>query len=308
MRRRGFSVQALGNFKGSRSEILSAMTEMIWQTADGKTPKKTLIGAEVNQWSFVDPSGKRHKRGWNKLCANRKQLISELESNLTEDGRYHIDWTWQGGGRNRCGHIITVEKIGDTIRYYDPQNGQVVSDFYSYIKGIDLSRGINFLRVDNLRVKTDWAADILTKSGASATTGMAASGGISRLRPERLRQIKKDIDEWSETHLPSVKLPNGNNALRDVVKNEKGQDIIVNKGTFSEIYHKNQNRNNLDEIIDVAHDYKEWMPTAELVTPNEQGIHHGFNFNVYRATYNGRTIEIKTKLTDAEYLYNIRFI
>ena len=50
------------------------------------------------------------------------------------------------------------------------------------------------------------------------------------------------------------------------------------------------------------------MPTAELVTPNEQGIHHGFNFNVYRATYNGRTIEIKTKLTDAEYLYNIRFI
>lgn len=177
MRRRGFSVQALGNFKGSRSETLSAMTEMVWQTADGKTPKKTLIGAEVNQWSFVDPSGKRHKRGWNKLCANRKQLISELESNLTEDGRYHIDWTWQGGGRNRCGHIITVEKIGDTIRYYDPQNGQVVSDFYSYIKGIDLSRGINFLRVDNLRVKTDWAADILTKSGASATTGTAASGG-----------------------------------------------------------------------------------------------------------------------------------
>ena len=177
MRRRGFSVQALGNFKGSRSETLSAMTEMVWQTADGKTPKKTLIGAEFNMWSFVDPSGKRHKSGWNKLCANRKQLISELESNLTEDGRYHIDWLWQGGGRNRCGHIITVEKIGDTIRYYDPQNGKIVSDFYSYIKSIDLSHGINLLRVDNLRVKTDWAADILTKSGASATTGTAASGG-----------------------------------------------------------------------------------------------------------------------------------
>lgn len=310
LRRRGFNIQALGNFAGSKSEVLSRCTNGIWQTADGKVPSKMRIGAEFNQWSYIDPTGKRHKKGFAKTVANRKQLVSELETNLTEDGRYHIDWTWQGGGKTRSGHIITVEKIGDTIRYYDPQNGKVISDFKEYIKGIDLSRGINLLRVDNLRIKPDYAAEILTKSGTSASSGTAATGGVSRLRQDVLKQVRRNNTEWVKNNLPTVELPDGTPALRDVVKNIQGNNIIVNQGTFGEIFAKNINRNNISDILDVAHDYKEWMPRAELLTDGspEPGRHHGYSFNVYRVTYRGQEIEIKTKLTDAEYLYNIKFI
>ena len=310
LRRRGFNIQALGNFAGSKSEVLSMCTNGIWQTADGKVPSKMRIGAEFNQWSYIDPTGKRHKKGFAKTVANRKQLVSELETNLTEDGRYHIDWTWQGGGKTRSGHIITVEKIGDTIRYYDPQNGKVISDFTEYIKGIDLSRGINLLRVDNLRIKPDYAAEILAKSGTSASSGTAATGGVSRLRQDVLKQVRRNNTEWVKNNLPTVELPDGTPALRDVVKNIQGNNIIVNQGTFGEIFAKNINRNNISDILDVAHDYKEWMPRAELLTDGspEPGRHHGYSFNVYRVTYRGQEIEIKTKLTDAEYLYNIKFI
>jgi hypothetical protein len=310
LRRRGFNIQALGNFAGSKSEVLSRCTNGIWQTADGKVPSKMRIGAEFNQWSYIDPTGKRHKKGFAKTVANRKQLVSELETNLTEDGRYHIDWTWQGGGKTRSGHIITVEKIGDTIRYYDPQNGKVIPDFTEYIKGIDLSRGINLLRVDNLRIKPDYAAEILTKSGTSASSGTAATGGVSRLRQDVLKQVRRNNTEWVKNNLPTVELPDGTPALRDVVKNIQGNNIIVNQGTFGEIFAKNINRNNISDILDVAHDYKEWMPRAELLTDGspEPGRHHGYSFNVYRVTYRGQEIEIKTKLTDAEYLYNIKFI
>lgn len=84
---------------------------------------------------------------------------------------------WKGSGQERSGHIITIEKIGDTIRYYDPQTGVVIPDFYSYIEKIDLSRGIRMLRVDNLQLDTNWVSKIVAKAGAKAETGSAVSSG-----------------------------------------------------------------------------------------------------------------------------------
>lgn len=125
-----------------------------------------------------------------------------------------------------------------------------------------------------------------------------------------MKQVRRNNTEWVKNNLPTVELPDGTPALRDVVKNIQGNNIIVNQGTFGEIFAKNINRNNISDILDVAHDYKEWMPRAELLTDGspEPGRHHGYSFNVYRVTYRGQEIEIKTKLTDAEYLYNIKFI
>lgn len=185
LRRRGFDVQAMGNIDGSWLDKLSRGTNKIWRDANGNIPEKTYIGA-------------RYENGrWKKTVPNRKQLISRLESNITEDGRYHIDWIWKGSGRERSGHIITIEKIGDTIRYYDPQTGVVITDFYSFIEDIDLSRGIRMLRVDNLQLDTNWASKIVAKAGAKAETGSAATNGIKgRINDLNSISDKYNYKEW----------------------------------------------------------------------------------------------------------------
>ncbi|MCM1293213.1 MAG: toxin glutamine deamidase domain-containing protein [Bacteroides sp.] len=179
LRRRGFNIEALGNTAGSWSEKLSHRTNEIWLDVDGNIPKKTTIGATRYSYFGTMPNGRRIKPGWNKMVSNRKQLISELESSITDDGRYHIDWYWNTQSKRYIkGHIITAERINGKIRYYDPQNGQDILNFYNYIEGIKLDRGINLLRVDNLRINADYAAHILGKSESKAVNSKASKGGI----------------------------------------------------------------------------------------------------------------------------------
>ena len=72
-----------------------------------------------------------------------------------------------------------------------------------------------------------------------------------------------------------------------------------------EVFAKNKNRNNLEEILEIAKQYKTWMQKAKFIR-QEAGKHHAFSFNVYEAKVNNLTIEIKTKQTTEEILYNIR--
>lgn len=129
---------------------------------------------------------------WEKTVPNRKRLIEELESYITEDGRYHIDWFWNTQSKRTLnGHIITLEKIGDTLRYYDPQNGKVIDNFYDYIADIKLNRGIRLLRVDNLRVNPEYASHILGKSGSGVVGGIAGksvTGGSKETIADLIRQ------------------------------------------------------------------------------------------------------------------------
>lgn len=146
-----------------------------------------------------------HKRGviswtnkeWHKTVANRKQLIAELESSIVEDGRYHIDWSWNTQSKRYIpGHIITLERIDGVIRYYDPQNGKVIKNFYDYINDIKLDRGINVLRVDNLCIDTDWASKILERSGANAKSGTLASGGVTgKIKPPYIEEYHRYNDK-----------------------------------------------------------------------------------------------------------------
>lgn len=160
LRRRGFNIQALGNTKGSALEALSHHTESVWLDDKGNIPQSKCVGVIVTR--HVRKNGTVYVTQ-KPTCRNRKQLVRELESAITEDGRYHVKWTWNN---EHSGHIITVEKKDGVLQYYDPQNGKVISDFVTYIDGIQLKRGLRYLRVDNLRVNPDVAKKILT-SGES---------------------------------------------------------------------------------------------------------------------------------------------
>ncbi|MCM1141299.1 MAG: toxin glutamine deamidase domain-containing protein [Muribaculum sp.] len=223
LRRRGFNVEALANTAGSWLEKLSRMTNDIWLDASGNMPKKTIIGAEYNYVYGITPSGRRIKRGWQKTVANRKQLISELEKTITEDGRYHIDWCWNTQSKRYVnGHIITIERNDGLIRYYDPQNGKVIENFYDYIADIQLKRGIRLLRVDNLRVKADYAAHILGKSGSKAIGDEIGKGGISgKLRTITVEECNFTLANGGSITTPEQRLNKGNLNKQEQSKFEK---------------------------------------------------------------------------------------
>ena len=128
LRRRGFDVQAQGNTKGSTPEILSYHTELAWLDANGNAPTSRV--ARSQSWDL-------------------KEELAQFYDLTKDVGRYHLKWSWD---RSRSGHIITCERLSDgTLRIYDPQNGEFITDFEAYAKGFKRARGIEVLRVDNLR-------------------------------------------------------------------------------------------------------------------------------------------------------------
>jgi hypothetical protein len=151
----------------------------------------------------------------------------------------------------------------------------------------------------------DICSKILTKSGGKAIGGEVATDGTYNSLPKNQRkQILKDAQQWVRCNMPKVALKDGNNAYRTVVNNVLGANVIVNQGYFNEVYAKNIMRNNLSEIMNIAKDFAKWMPRAKFVR-QEVGEHHNYPFNVYEVIVNGKRIEVKTKLTDAEYLYTL---
>ena len=140
LRRRGLDVEAQGNTnrEGSAPTLLSYHTELVWADENGQTPTSQCADG-----------------------ANILTILTNLDTLTKEKGRYHIKWQWN---RGRGGHIITCERLEDgTMRYYDPQNGKVITDFATYASRFDISSGIKVLRVDTLQINKDLIAGIVSK-------------------------------------------------------------------------------------------------------------------------------------------------
>lgn len=134
MRRRGFDVQAIGKTKNSIPAILSHHTELAWLDEDGNTPTSKTVGGV-----YVPGDAD----------ATAASVVANLETATKEVGRYHIKWTWNTG---RSGHIITCERLKDgKLRIYDPQCGEIISDFATYCKRFEHG-SLKILRVDTLRI------------------------------------------------------------------------------------------------------------------------------------------------------------
>lgn len=133
LRRRGFDVEAIGKTKNSIPAILSRHTELAWLDEDGNTPTSKSVG-----WAYSPCDAD----------ATAASMIANLEAATKAVGRYHIKWTWN---TMSSGHIITCERLKDgTLRIYDPQCGEIITDFATYGKRF-LHGSLKILRVDNLR-------------------------------------------------------------------------------------------------------------------------------------------------------------
>ena len=99
LRRRGFNVEALSNYKGSMSEVLSYNTSLAWVDRNSGKPPAYII------------PGKR----------TVKQAFEYLKTDLEKEHRYTIEFSWKN---KTFGHIIHLWKNKDNIlSLYDPQNG-----------------------------------------------------------------------------------------------------------------------------------------------------------------------------------------
>lgn len=150
LRRRGLDVQAHENTgAGSIPRKLSYHTELAWIDENGQTPKATRAGG-----SYVD--------GYKIKSKTRTVMMKEFYELVKPVGRYHISWGWKG---SRSGHIITAERLADgTLRIYDPQTGQIITDWKAYASRFGLRSGIDVLRVDGLGLNTSIIKGVVLKS------------------------------------------------------------------------------------------------------------------------------------------------
>lgn len=122
-----------------------------------------------------------------------------------------------------------------------------------------------------------------------------------RARRAANEKLRKDMDKWADSNLPSVTVGKFA-AKRDVVRG-----IVVNKKTMREVFTKNVGGEHLKEVLEMLKHYKEWMGKMVKVRTEPAKHHKNAVFNVYNTEYGGRQYEVKTKAENGcEQLYTIK--
>lgn len=316
LRRRGWDVEAFGNngMKNFTPFALSCKTEAAWLDADGNIPQKILVGAKKSY--RISPSGRVYMV-YEKTVANRNKLIAALEKELTAtDGRYHIDIIWKGKNK---GHIITAESINGKVKFYDPQTGRI-RDIADFIDGIELKRGVNVLRVDNLRPNTEIVRGVVKKSGSTASTpkmtdaqrkwwkdkteGYGVTGNNKYDRLKELQRQKKEAGEFpTSTELrPYPNLIKGllkptgksRSQLFSHCKSEEELDAITYIWNHpGELHHLKESGFGL-----VKQNLTDKKTVANLQRKQDRGV---VKYQLYEFKYKGKRWLIKTEETKGGY-------
>lgn len=124
--------------------------------------------------------------------------------------------------------------------------------------------------------------------------------------PEARVKLRKFINETIQKKFKEVELPDGQTAKRLYLKNA-GEEFVVGKNFFSETMAKNIRNKKLSETLQVAANVNDWFPNAKFERI-ENGKHHKFQFKVFHATFQGKQIECKAKLTSENILYTMRLL
>ena len=139
LRRRGFDVETLPNFKGSMSDVLSYDTRLAWVDREtGKHPK------------YIEPS--------QPTC---KKSFDWLKDNIKSKNRYTVEFIWKDATR---GHIVHLFKNNEgMLSIYDPQSGINIrgnTAVLEYLKDVKPST-IKLLDVQNCDINMSVANKIL---------------------------------------------------------------------------------------------------------------------------------------------------
>lgn len=92
-----------------------------------------------------------------------------------------------------------------------------------------------------------------------------------------------------------------------VVNLNNGDEMIIGKKLFTDTFAKCKNSRELAKTMEIATKINEWISSARYVR-TETGRHHDFDFRVYEVEIDGRTIELKAKLTEGIIAYVMRLL
>lgn len=124
------------------------------------------------------------------------------------------------------------------------------------------------------------------------------------LTPVHKKALRKLIKQMANFLLETKQTSRGIERYTHFIV-ERKVHLTIRKTFFSEVFAKNLHNTSLTEVMAVAIQFNDWMPEARYVR-TEVGIHHHCNFDVYNATFNGRTIVFKTK--DNGNVYSMRIM
>ena len=184
LRLRGFDVSALANTKGSALEKLSHDVTNAWKTLGLERPMETFVNPRKIDFSKAEWKTTKKGNGMMRYVSNFERtkktlptLISNFNSIVTEDGRYHIHWGWRTGN---TGHIITFERKDGVISFYDPQTGEKFTDLKKYFTKTKITLSSLLLyRVDTLTPNIAVIKNVLTKYEAKTVTGEVSKNSIT---------------------------------------------------------------------------------------------------------------------------------
>ena len=139
LRRRGYDVETLPNFKGSMLDVLSTNTRLAWVDREtGKHPE------------YIQPA--------QSTC---KKSFEWLKENIKSKNRYTIEFVWKDGAGGHTVHLFKNDK--GLLSIYDPQNGintRGDAAVLEYIKDVKPST-IKLLHVENYDINMNVVNKIL---------------------------------------------------------------------------------------------------------------------------------------------------
>lgn len=109
-------------------------------------------------------------------------------------------------------------------------------------------------------------------------------------------QIRKEVNEWAISELPTVRMG------IDTAKRDTVNGIVISKRTINEVYAKNAAGRHLPQVLKMLMDYKTWVGGMKKVRTEPGRDHPNAVFYVYTVGYRNGTYEIKTKVECGEEL------
>ena len=211
LRRRGLPVEAFGNVKGSMGGTLAYKTQSAWIDADGKMPEPIACKYTIKERT-IDKRGYVHNK-----YSSSEDVLNDFLSQTSEEGRYHVSWTWRG---KKKGHIITMETLANgTRRFYDPQTGIEAKNILPWagkkLSKFDLqTRGLCAYRVDNLQPNPLIVKGVVKKAGSTLGTPMMTSkqgawwiNNVTRKTDVGVNGFYKKQNDWHKEIRKSSSFP-----------------------------------------------------------------------------------------------------